>query len=124
MHVGYAPSTYAKPFKPPTQTGTPKPVGGYIPARIVPTPSDADSDDERPQAGPSRSVVAAVASPAGYKAISASNFYGAPKPKADKIVLGEKSRKRRMEYGGALHDPKAEGAIVMQRPSAKEAKQR
>ena len=124
MHVGYAPSTYAKPFKPPTQTGTPRPVGGYIPARIVPTPADADLDDKRLQAGPSRSVAPVLASPAGYKAISASNFYGAPKPNGEKIVIGEKSKKRRMENGGALHNPKAEGAVVMQRPSTKEAKQR
>ena len=124
MHLGYAPSTYAKPFKPPTQTAAPKPVGGYIPARIAPTPSDADSDQEESRAGPSRLGNLAGASPAGYKAISANNFYGAPKPKAEKIVLGERSRKRRMEWGGALHNPKTEGAVVMQRPSEEEASKR
>lgn len=124
MHVGYAPSTYAKPFKPPTQTSTPRPVGGYIPARVAPTPADAESDDDAPRAGPSRLGVPVTASSVGYKAISATNFYGAPKPKVDKIVIGEKSRKRRMEWGGALHDPNAKGAVVMQRPSANEAKQR
>ena len=50
------------------------------------------------------------------RTVTQDNFY-APKPKTDKIVIGEKSRKDRQAWGGSLHDPKAEAAIVMDRVS-------
>ena len=58
-------------------------------------------------------------------AISEKSFY-APQPKrAEKIVIGEKSNKQRTtEWGGALHDPKAEGAVVMKRPSEEQIQKR
>lgn len=33
----------------------------------------------------------------------------------DKIVISEKSKAQRIAWGGAMHDPAAEGAIVMKR---------
>ena len=72
-------------------------------------------------AGPSKITTAAS------KEISVASFYGAPKlakPTAERIVIGEKSNKQRLEWGGALHNPKAEGAVVMQRPDEQEAKRR
>lgn len=77
--------------------------------------------DRTSSPGPSR---AGSSSTTGQKAISADSFYAPSKPKGDKIVLGEKSSKKRMEWSGALHDPNAEGAVVMQRPSEKETKRR
>jgi DNA repair and recombination protein RAD54B len=56
--------------------------------------------------------------------IPADRFYAASKPKVDRIVIGEKSRKKRLEWGGALHDPRAEGAVLMERPDDAQAKKR
>jgi DNA repair and recombination protein RAD54B len=81
----------------------------------MPSLKKAPDSDDGPiaLAGPSRSL--SSSSTKGYKTVQSSNFYGA-KPSGDKIIIGEKSSKLRKEWGGALHDPRAEGAVVMPRP--------
>jgi DNA repair and recombination protein RAD54B len=58
-------------------------------------------------------------------AVGAASFYAKP-PKAPtkKIVIGEKNSKEREAWGGALHDPNAEGAVVMPRPNDEAIKER
>jgi DNA repair and recombination protein RAD54B len=48
--------------------------------------------------------------------VAQGKFYGGGKTGGEKIFIGEKSSKDRKAWGGALHDPKAEGAVVMKRP--------
>ena len=129
LPMSYAPSAFAKPFKAPQQVHPPRPSAGYILAkgytdtRRTNTEPDVDMDAP-PTAGPSR-VQSPFAIPSSIgKAVRADSFYGPPKPKGDKIVIEGKSKKKRMEWGGALHDPRAEGAVVMQRPPDKEAQRR
>lgn len=62
---------------------------------------------------PERNLLSAIG-----KTVKQSSFYAAPKPKRERIVLGAKSNKERLEWGGALHNPYAEGALVMPRPKA------
>lgn len=125
--MGYAPSTYAKPFKAPTQTHAARPVGGYIPATggYTKLPKQASSDGIEEEVSVVRAEPSSSFRPplAERKEIPPDRFYAA-KPKGDRIVIGEKSKKRRMEWDGALHDPKAEGTVVMQRPEPAEAKRR
>ncbi|WWD18049.1 hypothetical protein CI109_102496 [Kwoniella shandongensis] len=117
---GYQPSTFAKPFRPPTQTHEPRRLGGYIPARSV-----DDEDDGNALAGPSRLPSNPINKPftpvVPQKAVAAASFYSkpSPKPKVERIVLGEKSNKERLQWGGALHNPHAPGAVVMKRPDPK-----
>ncbi|WVF70808.1 hypothetical protein IAT40_005602 [Kwoniella sp. CBS 6097] len=121
----YKATTFAKPFKAPTPTHKAKPVAGYIPARTT----SGEAPIESPLAGPSRIPLSSrsktpppvpIFKP---KAIPADKFYAAPSKKpASKIVIGEKNSKERLQWGGALHDPKAEGAVVMKRPPEKLAK--
>lgn len=121
--IAYAPSTYVKAFRPPTQAHAPRPIGGPIKATPnAGVPGRAISVEDTPTAGPSRKND--ISSTTGYKTIRAESFYGSTKPKPKNIVIGEKSNKQRMEWGGALHDPKAEGAVVMKRPDEKAAKKR
>ncbi|WVQ85306.1 hypothetical protein IAT38_007471 [Cryptococcus sp. DSM 104549] len=110
----YRPAPFAKPFRPPAQVNSPRP--GITPARPQ-TTSLIDS----PTAGPSRTTPTAAAA---QRAVAASSFYGkpSPKPKGERIVLGEKSNKDRLEWGGALFNPHAPGAVVMPRPPEKIAK--
>ncbi|WVQ97167.1 hypothetical protein IAU59_004277 [Kwoniella sp. CBS 9459] len=119
----YRATTFAKPFKAPTPTHKAKPVAGYIPARTTSNEAAAES----PLAGPSRIPLSANSKtpPPLFKpkAIPADKFYAAPPKKTgNKIVIGEKNSKERLQWGGALHDPKAEGAVVMKRPPEKLAK--
>lgn len=73
-------------------------------------------------AGPSRVVVPPVKT---YQPVPAQSFYAAPPKKiASKVVIGGGSAKDRDQWGGAVFDPKAEGALVMQRPPEAEAKKR
>ena len=46
----------------------------------------------------------------------------ATKPGAQKIVIGEKTNSDRANWGGAVFDPHAQGAVVMRRPPEKWAK--
>lgn len=57
-------------------------------------------------------------------AVGAASFYAKPKAPTKKIVIGEKNSKEREAWGGALHDPSAEGAVVMPRPREEEIKHR
>ncbi|OCF41407.1 hypothetical protein I317_04798 [Kwoniella heveanensis CBS 569] len=121
--TAYRATTFAKPFKAPTPTHKAKPVAGYIPARTTSNKATLNS----PLAGPSRVPLSSTSKtpPPLFKpkAIPADKFYAAtPKKPGNKIILGEKNSKERMQWGGALHDPKAEGAVVMKRPPEKWAK--
>lgn len=120
MPVSYTPSTYKAPFKAPARV---KNVAPAIPSRVIASSSRPDSDDElfvdpdNAVAGPSGHKAIKQAAAVARQAISETNFYAAPKKKSQRIVIGEKSNKQRTtEWDGAIHDPKAEGAVVMQRP--------
>ena len=128
MPKGANPKDFAKPFNPPTAHRPPKAMGGYIPPGSKPiSMGEEDDDDPIPVGGtPGPSRIAAPFKPPGTKAIPASSFY-ATKAQAgpaggEKIVIGEKSNKDRLAWGGALHDPQAEGAVVMTRPKEEIAK--
>nr|XP_019049115.1 hypothetical protein I302_02896 [Kwoniella bestiolae CBS 10118]OCF28045.1 hypothetical protein I302_02896 [Kwoniella bestiolae CBS 10118] len=110
--TAYRATTFAKPFKAPTQTHAPKPVAGYIPGRT----SSGGLTAAPPGIPLSHKVEMPISKP-----IAAKSFYGPSvvRPKASRIVLGEKSSKERMEWGGALFNPNAEGAVVMPRPPEK-----
>ena len=117
--VTYTPSTFKAPFKAPAQVANPAPSSI---SRIIASSSrngvddDLGIDPQNPVPGPSgiKAIKEAVAT--ARQSISEKDFY-APKKKAQKIVIGEKSNKQRTtEWNGALHDPNAEGAVVMQRP--------
>nr|XP_018267086.1 uncharacterized protein I303_01069 [Kwoniella dejecticola CBS 10117]OBR89244.1 hypothetical protein I303_01069 [Kwoniella dejecticola CBS 10117] len=111
--TAYRATTFAKPFKAPTQTHAPKPVAGYIPGRTTSGGLTAAP------AGIPLSHKSEITTPVS-KPIPAKSFYNPPpsksKIKGSKIVLGEKSSKERLEWGGALYNPHAEGAVVMPRP--------
>ena len=113
----YVPSTYAKPFKAPVQTHKARPQGGYIPAK----PKEEHLEPNTPAPDPSRT---GSTEKTGVRGISETYFYGGSKPKAEKIVIGEKSNKQRLGWGGALHNPNEVGAVVMDRPPESEAKKR
>ena len=126
MPKGANPKAFAKPFKPPTAHKTPKPMGGYIPPTSTrpPAPVPEEEDDEPIPIGgtPGPSRLATPTAPfKPIKPIAASSFYApkgkTPAPAGEKIVIGEKSNKDRLAWGGALHDPGAVGAVVMTRPS-------
>ncbi|WVR05791.1 hypothetical protein IAU60_002816 [Kwoniella sp. DSM 27419] len=120
---GYRPNTFTKPFKAPTPTHKAKAVAGYIPARAA-----RSAPVETPVAGPSRIPLShrtTTPPPLLFKPkpIPAAQFYGAPtKTTANRIIIGEKNSKERQQWGGALHDPAAAGAVVMERPPDKWAK--
>ena len=107
--AAYVPSTFVKRFKAPKVMKPPQVTGGYIPK------TEILAIDDPPVAGPSKMLYGPAPSATG-KTIAQSSFYAAPKQTPDRIFQGEKSNKDRLMWGGALHDPKAEGAIVMQRP--------
>nr|XP_019014878.1 uncharacterized protein I206_00965 [Kwoniella pini CBS 10737]OCF53659.1 hypothetical protein I206_00965 [Kwoniella pini CBS 10737] len=111
--TAYRPATFAKPFKAPTQTHAPKPVAGYIPGR-----TSSEGLTSAPEGVP-LSYKPDPVTPLS-KPIPAKSFYAPSATKSSakgsKIVLGEKSSKERLQWGGALHNPHAEGAIVMPRP--------
>lgn len=124
----YLASTYAKPFRAPLQLSKPRPVGGYIPASTnLHTPlrvSTSDTPTRAPSACPSRNPSFEIGSAAAAgKAVSQSSFYAQPKQPLQRVFIGEKSSKARDAWGGARHDPNAEGAVVMPRPTDAQAKQ-
>ncbi|WRT64040.1 uncharacterized protein IL334_000967 [Kwoniella shivajii] len=113
--TSYRAATFAKPFKAPTQTHAPRPVAGYIPGRTA-----SGGSTPAPEGIPlSFKPETPISRP-----IPAKSFYGPSstikktEPK-EKIVIGEKSRKERLEWGGALFNPNADGAVVMPRPPDK-----
>ncbi|TYJ57577.1 hypothetical protein B9479_001659 [Cryptococcus floricola] len=113
--ASYSPATFAKPFRPPTQKAAASPMQPFKPPTSV--------TSHTPVAGPSATSALPTAA-AAQKAVAAASFYGSttPKPRVERIVIGEKSNKERLEWGGALYNPKTPGAIVMPRPTEKEAK--
>nr|XP_018999813.1 DNA repair and recombination protein RAD54B [Kwoniella mangroviensis CBS 8507]OCF63274.1 DNA repair and recombination protein RAD54B [Kwoniella mangroviensis CBS 8507] len=110
--TAYRATTFTKPFKAPTQTHAAKPVAGYIPGRTASGGLTAAPPGIPLSQKPEMPI---------SKPIAAQSFYGPSviKPKGNRIVLGEKSSKERMEWGGALFNPNAEGAVVMPRPPEK-----
>ncbi|WWD09298.1 hypothetical protein V865_007421 [Kwoniella europaea PYCC6329] len=110
--TAYRATTFAKPFKAPTQTHAAKPVAGYIPGRTASGGLTAAPPGIPLSQKPEMPI---------SKPIAAKSFYGPSviKPKGNRIVLGERSSKERMEWGGALFNPNAEGAVVMPRPPEK-----
>lgn len=90
---------------------------GYIPAQ-APT----NDENARPMSSATASSSRVSEGEKKLSAVAANSFYG-PK-KAEKIVIGEKSNKQRLEWGGSMFNPKEEGAVVMQRPTDEEAKKR
>ena len=105
--VATARSTPFKGFKAPTMVS--RPVGLATPVSRPASPAVKPSDG----------------APSSSKGpIDAASFYAKPKPAPKKIVIGEKSSKEREAWGGALHDPNAEGAVVMPRPSELDAKRK
>lgn len=99
---------YAKNFKTPTMVSTPKAASGFTPLR--PNVDSPGLESETP--------VKAVVKPfrSGdldkYKA----KVPEPPRPEASRLILGEKANPERASWGGAIHNPNAPNAIVMQRP--------
>lgn len=91
---------------------TPRPASGYIPAR------DEDGEAVLGPSAPKNGVLKTL--PSGD--IGMYTTTSATKPGAQKIVIGEKSNSERANWGGAIFDPHAEGAVVMERPPEKWAK--
>jgi DNA repair and recombination protein RAD54B len=115
-----------KPFKAPTANGR-----GTTPLATRITPLNAPL--HRPftpvtprvgpsSAGPSTPSAAFATAADNAPPQSAKSFYGQPAKPAKKIFIGDKNNKEREAWGGALHDPKAPGALVLPRPSESEAK--
>lgn len=101
------------PFKVPTLTN--KRLGASATGRGFSSPLAA-----RPQQ--QEQLIAGPPTPTPAAAVAAGSFYGAAPAK--KIVIGERSSKQREMWGGALHDPNAEGAVVMERPPTAEGTKR
>nr|KIR87253.1 DNA repair and recombination protein RAD54B [Cryptococcus tetragattii IND107] len=113
---GYRPASFTKAFRPPIQK-----------EKLTSTkPSTIEAvEDEHRQSPISSLPKRSIPTPAAaQRAVAASSFYTkqSSKPYSERIVLGEKSNKERLEWGGALFNPHAEGAVVMPRPAEKLAK--
>ncbi|ORY20670.1 SNF2 family N-terminal domain-domain-containing protein, partial [Naematelia encephala] len=104
----YRPPTFVKAFKAPSQTHAPHsyakdPVEDVL---LRPTHIDRRTTTRDPGSSVGRTV-------------AQSSFYA---PKVKPIVIGEtRTEEQRQKWGGALHDPEAEGAVIMQRPPEKHA---
>jgi DNA repair and recombination protein RAD54B len=103
---------FAKSFKTPTMVSTRRPASGYIPAR------NEDGEAVSGSSAPHNAVLKTL--PSGNVGMYTST--SATKPGAQKIVIGEKSNSERANWGGAIFDPHAEGAVVMNRPPDKWAR--
>ena len=139
---------YRKPFVPPLHSPKPllhpvvdpksesdingtvdTPARGYTRGRttISDIEAGAEEEDLPPLPAVSRPSpfvaprVDPVASSSRTKAVAERDFYK-PKLQGDKIVIGEKNKKERLEWGGAIFNPHAEGAVVMKRIPEKWAK--
>jgi hypothetical protein len=104
---------FAKSFKTPTVISKPKESTYIHPREIV----DVDMDDSPgpatpfPVVKPMRSGDMAISRFAYNNPVSTT-----PKPEAAKIHVGVKANEDRSNWGGAVHNPHAEGAVVMPRP--------
>ncbi|KIR36992.1 hypothetical protein I352_00304 [Cryptococcus deuterogattii MMRL2647] len=113
---GYRPVSFTKAFRPPIQK-----------EKLSSTkPSTLETVENEHRQSPISSLPKRSIPPpaAAQRAVAASSFYTKQpsKPYSERIVLGEKSNKERLEWGGALFNPHAEGAVVMPRPAEKLAK--
>ncbi|KIR67725.1 DNA repair and recombination protein RAD54B [Cryptococcus bacillisporus CA1873] len=112
---GYRPASFPKAFRPPIQK-----------EKLTSTkPSTIEAVDEHRQSPISSLPKRSIPTPAAaQRAVAASSFYTkqSSKPHSERIILGEKSNKERLEWGGALFNPHAEGAVVMPKPAEKLAK--
>ena len=102
---------FTKGFKTPTVVAKPKDVSAYQ-REVVDTDMDVS---------PGLATPLAVVKPLRMGDMAISRFaYQNPvvtqKPDPGKIHIGEKPDKDRSSWGGAVHDPRAEGAVVMPRP--------
>ncbi|KLT45271.1 hypothetical protein CC85DRAFT_325788 [Cutaneotrichosporon oleaginosum] len=118
-----------KLFKPPVATGR---STSTLISRATPlnSPLHRPFVPVTPSAGPSRRAATPTAVSASTGAVvveqpppqPARSFYGQPAKPARKIFIGDKLDRERKAWGGALHDPKAPGALVLSRPPESEAK--
>jgi len=105
--------TFAKSFKTPTVISKPRESTYIHPREVV----DVDMD-----VSPGPSTPLAVVKPmrSGDMAVSRYAYQNpvltTPKPEPDKIHTGVTANGDRRNWGGAVHDPHAEGAVVMPRP--------
>jgi len=102
---------FAKGFKTPTVVAKPRDVSAYQ-REVV----DVDMD-----VSPGPATPLAVVKPLRTGDMAISRFaYQNPvvtqNPDPGKIHIGEKPNKDRGSWGGAVHDPRADGAVVMPRP--------
>ncbi|KIR82076.1 DNA repair and recombination protein RAD54B [Cryptococcus gattii EJB2] len=113
---GYRPASFTKAFRPPIQKEK------FTSTKLSTIEAVEDEHRQSPISSlPKRSIPTPAAA---QRAVAASSFYTkqSSKPYSERIVLGEKSNKERLEWGGALFNPHAEGAVVMPRPAEKLAK--
>jgi hypothetical protein len=105
--------TFAKSFKTPTVISKPKESTYIHPREIVDVDMDVSPEPATPVAvvKPMRSGDMAISKYAYQNPVATT-----PKPEAAKIHVGVKANEDRSNWGGAVHNPHAEGAVVMPRP--------
>ena len=105
--------TFAKSFKTPTVISKPKESTDIHHREVVDVDMDVSPEPATPLA-----VVKPMRS--GDMAISKYSYQNpvatTPKPEAAKIHVGVKANEDRSNWGGAVHNPHTEGAVVMPRP--------
>lgn len=103
---------FAKSFKTPTVVSKPKEVSIYT-RDVVDVDMDVSPEPATPLAlvKPARSGDMAISRFAYQNPMATT-----PKPEAKKLHVGVKANEGRDGWGGAVHDPHAEGAVVMPRP--------
>jgi hypothetical protein len=101
---------YAKNFKTPSMVSTPKVTAGFTPLR---TSMDSTMPDQE-------TPVKAIVKP--FRSGDLDRYklkVEPPKVEGERIILGEQANSSRASWGGAVHDPTQEGAVVMKRPPEK-----
>lgn len=102
---------FAKNFKTPTVVGKPKDVSAYN-REVV----DADGDVSDGPVTPLAVVKPLRTGDMPILHLAYKNPVTTPNTDPAKILIGGKANKDRCSWGGAVHDPNAEGAVVMPRP--------
>jgi DNA repair and recombination protein RAD54B len=105
--------TFAKSFKTPTVISKPKESTYIHPREVVDVDMDVSPEPATPLAvfKPMRSGDMAISRFAYNNPVSTT-----PKPEPAKLHVGVKANEDRSNWGGAVHNPHAEGAVVMPRP--------
>jgi hypothetical protein len=105
--------TFAKSFKTPTVISKPKESTYIHPREVVDVDMDVSPEPATPFAvvKPMRSGDMAISRFAYNNPVSTT-----PKPEPAKLHVGVKANEDRSNWGGAVHNPHAEGAVVMPRP--------